>query len=584
MANELVNFNLPSPYQADLAKIAQQQKMAELLQAQSLQPTERYSYKGIEAHTPATAGLAKILQAMGGAYLQKQGLEEQKALGERYRTQSAGEANDFLSALRGTPAIPEKSVAETSFAPSGSDLTDTNIQRVPEGEPNAGNIVQPAYTIPSIAGVPADRGKALGLAMQSINPMVQGAGGAMITEMLKTAETAFGKVDPKDYTPESVKLFATGGGKDFSVLVPVRKQEMITTVGPTGQTVQKPYNPYAPPSEGFVQPMTGFVGTLQQLGMLTPDMMKNPKVQEVISGYIGKETGQVTPAESARIGIQLANLRNEGFKTQYEAGGGTGSPVNVPAFNFFNQQPVAQPNAAIPPTVQPPTRIAPQGTARPATQPTSASASTGNNTASAQVVTQSLNNRPIPQKLLDQAAVEKIKSTGTNENTLRDEYNTLTKDFRVIQDAHEKIKSVAATGAGDMSLLYSFVKLLDPGSVVRESEFAAAAASGSFGERVQGAMQRVISGQRLPDTLRNDFIREADNLYTSQKRGTDRLTESYTGIAKRMGLNPANIIVDYASKAGTAMPPVSSLVEGKTTNFDNGQSWTLQNGKPVQVK
>jgi hypothetical protein len=51
-----------------------------------------------------------------------------------------------------------------------------------------------------------------------------------------------------------------------------------------------------------------------------------------------------------------------------------------------------------------------------------------------------------------------------------------------------------------------------------------------------------------------------------------------------MGLNPANIIVDYASKAGTAMPPVSSLVEGKTTNFDNGQSWTLQNGKPVQVK
>ena len=67
MANELVNFNLPSPYQADLAKIAQQQKMAELLQAQSLQPTERYSYKGIEAHTPATAGLAKILQAMGGA-------------------------------------------------------------------------------------------------------------------------------------------------------------------------------------------------------------------------------------------------------------------------------------------------------------------------------------------------------------------------------------------------------------------------------------------------------------------------------------------------------------------------------------
>jgi hypothetical protein len=582
MANELVNFNLPSPYQADLAKIAQQQKMAELLQAQSLQPTERYSYKGIEAHTPATAGLAKILQAMGGAYLQKQGLEEQKALGERYRTQSAGEANDFLSALRGTPAIPEKSVAETSFAPSGSDLTDTNIQRVPEGEPNAGNIVQPAYTIPSIAGVPADRGKALGLAMQSINPMVQGAGGAMITEMLKTPETAFGKIDAKDYTPESVRAFMVGGAKDYGILVPMRKQELAETVSPTGQPKRMPYDPYNPPKEGFVQPLGGFLGQLQGMGMLTPAMLQDQQVQKVISGFIGKESGQITPVDQQRLGIDLARLKNQGIETQYSSGQGVTAPSNVQGFSLFNQPPQQgamgmQTGANVPAanaSTQNVPRI-PASTAMPSAAATPANAA---------VVTQSLNNKPIPQKLLDQAAVEKMKSTGANENTLRDEYNNLTKDFRVIQDAHEKIKSVAATGAGDMSLLYSFVKLLDPGSVVRESEFAAAAASGSFGERVQGAMQRVISGQRLPDTLRNDFIREADNLYTSQKRGTDRLTDSYTGIAKRMGLNPANIIVDYASKAGTAMPPVSSLVEGKTTNFDNGQSWTLQNGKPVQVK
>jgi len=31
-------------------------------------------------------------------------------------------------------------------------------------------------------------------------------------------------------------------------------------------------------------------------------------------------------------------------------------------------------------------------------------------------------------------------------------------------------------------------------------------------------------------------------------------------------------------------PPVSALKEGQTTTFANGQKWTLQNGKPVQVK
>ena len=582
MANTTVDFNVPSPYQTEQRRIQQQQKMAEMLQAQSMQPNERFSYNGIEARTPVTAGLAKMLQGFTGMMMQKKGLEEEKALGEKYQAQSAGEVKDFLSALRGTPAVPEKAMPQTSFAPSGSDLTDVNVPRVPEGQPNAGNVVQPAYTVPSVAGVPADRGKALGLAMQSINPMVQGAGGAMIAEMLKTPETAFGKIDAKDYTPESVRAFMGGGAKDYGILVPIRKQELAETVSPTGQPKRMPYDPYNPPKEGFVQPLGGFLGQLQGMGMLTPAMLQDQQVQKVISGFIGKESGQITPVDQQRLGIDLARLRNQGIETQYSSGQGVTAPSNVQGFSLFNQPPQQGAMGMQTGTNVPAANASTQNVPRiPASTAMPSAAATPANAA---VVTQSLNNKPIPQKLLDQAAVEKMKSTGANENTLRDEYNNLTKDFRIIQDAHEKIKSVAATGAGDMSLLYSFVKLLDPGSVVRESEFAAAAASGSFGERVQGAMQRVLSGQRLPDTLRNDFIKEADNLYSSQKRGADRLAGSYTAIAKRMGLNPENIIVNYTSSAGTAMPPTESLVEGRTTTFANGQQWTLKNGKQVQVK
>lgn len=145
------------------------------------------------------------------------------------------------------------------------------------------------------------------------------------------------------------------------------------------------------------------------------------------------------------------------------------------------------------------------------------------------------------------ASVLGPKPTRISPNELRDEVNALTKDFRVVQDAHTKIKNVANTGAGDMSLLYSFIKLLDPGSVVRESEFAAAAQSGSYGERIQGAVNRALTGQRLPDALRQDFIREADNLYRSQKSGTDRVIKHYTGIAERAGLDPQDVIFPYAA-------------------------------------
>jgi len=228
MANTTVDFNVPSPYQTEQRRIQQQQKMAEMLQAQSMQPNERFSYNGIEARTPVTAGLAKMLQGFTGMMMQKKGLEEEKALGEKYQAQSAGEARDFLSALRGTPAVPEKAMPQTSFVPSGSDLTDVNVPRVPEGYENTGNIIQRAYTVPAVAGVPADRGKALGLAMQSINPMIQSAGGALLAAEMPKA-TKWEKAELPEVggaiktgwvdinAPDPVKTFISGGKKPAEV-------------------------------------------------------------------------------------------------------------------------------------------------------------------------------------------------------------------------------------------------------------------------------------------------------------------------------------------------------------------------------
>jgi len=170
-------FNLPSPYQADLAKIAQQQKMAELLQAQSLQPTERYSYKGIEAHTPATAGLAKILQAMGGAYLQKQGLEEQKALGEKYKTESADILRQAFEAGAGSPAVPERQARPAMASATGN----APMQAMDE----EGNPVEMPYMAAKPAVAPNQQEMAR-LLMTSPNPAHEALG---LQTLQKNAQT-----------------------------------------------------------------------------------------------------------------------------------------------------------------------------------------------------------------------------------------------------------------------------------------------------------------------------------------------------------------------------------------------------------
>ena len=182
--NKLYNFNLPSPYQAELAKIADQQRMAEMLQAQSQAPTERYSYKGIEARTPFTAGLAKALQGFGGAYFKGQAREEEKALGERYKTESSDILRKAFEAGAGTPAVAGRDIPESSFVPSGSDLTD-QVPRVPEGQPGEGNIVQPAYTIPGRAAVAPNQQEMARLLMTSPNPAHEAFG---LQQMQKNAQ------------------------------------------------------------------------------------------------------------------------------------------------------------------------------------------------------------------------------------------------------------------------------------------------------------------------------------------------------------------------------------------------------------
>ena len=372
-----VNFTLPSPYESELADIARRQKMAEIMQQQAFQPAETFSYGGIQARTSPLTGIAKALQGYTSMKMQKDLINEQKALGEKYRSQSAEEGSQFLKALRGTPAIEgTEGVPEQKFIPTNEDIADnprllSNVNPQQQAAMNMGQM--PELTVPAQRGLLAqpavgpDLARALQLSMGSVNPMVQSTGGALLANMVKGPETAFGKIDPKDYTPESLRAFIATGGKDQSILDPRVKQEFIETTDPaTGRTVKVPVNPYAPPKEGIVQPMGGFVGTLQQLGMLTPTMMQNPQVQNLLSGYLGKETGQVTPVEFQRLQVDLARLRDQQVRTQAETGMSAAVPNAPQPFSLFGQPPVNAPTVMNAPRVA--QGAAPAPTATPTAQ------------------------------------------------------------------------------------------------------------------------------------------------------------------------------------------------------------------------
>jgi len=135
------------------------------------------------------------------------------------------------------------------------------------------------------------------------------------------------------------------------------------------------------------------------------------------------------------------------------------------------------------------------------------------------------------------------KLTG-EEQSLRQQYIGLSKDFKSIEDAYKRIEKAGQnpSAAGDLALIFNFMKLLDPGSTVREKEFATAENSGGVGDRFRNMYNRLLSGERLA-LNRKDFLERASMLFQSQAQQQENINQRFFDIAQRAGMNPKNIIL-----------------------------------------
>lgn len=135
--------------------------------------------------------------------------------------------------------------------------------------------------------------------------------------------------------------------------------------------------------------------------------------------------------------------------------------------------------------------------------------------------------------------------TGFSEaNQLRSQFLSQTKDFAAQSDALGRVVASAEdpSAAGDMSLVFAYMKILDPGSTVREGEQATARNAAGVPDQIRNIYNRVMSGQQLGEDQRADFVDRSFRLYDSSKEGYDARVGSYSDIAARANLNPQDII------------------------------------------
>ena len=138
-------------------------------------------------------------------------------------------------------------------------------------------------------------------------------------------------------------------------------------------------------------------------------------------------------------------------------------------------------------------------------------------------------------------------------------------DFRTRQEGFQTLLSSGFTPGGvnassDISLIFAFMKILDPSSVVRESEFALTEQKVDIREQVFGRNWRKFVNERgefLSPEIRRNHINTSLATYFDQMKLADSKIEKISSLALRNGVE-RNQVVDDSS---------SSLIENMTNSF-----------------
>lgn len=388
-------------------------------------------------------------------------------------------------------------------------------------------------------GAPITPDQAISMPGLPAGPTVQRA--EMIGQPAPAQEVSPNVIKANQYRQLADLMAASGKGEDAK-----RYQEMAEKLAPTfeetqgdiyfnaqGQAVQRTKTGGFKVVPQEFAPMDKPTGTPM---MMTDDQGKPIQVQRYESGklkaitefgpprevvferlgdrVIAVDKNKVMPGQQFNVG--LAPQVVGGAETGYYVVGGAGRGAGAPT-------PVGAPGAVAVPAVP---GTAPGAPAAPAA---GAAAPSG------------------PQPIIPGTG----KAFG-NEKDLRSEFTSQMKPYVELSQAYQKIEIAAKnpSAAGDIALVYGFMKVLDPGSVVREGEFATASNAGGVPDAIRNMYNKALSGTRLGSTesetsrIRGDFLQQSRNIIESQRTLSDDLIDRYKTIAQEYKLNPNQIVFD----------------------------------------
>ena len=149
--------------------------------------------------------------------------------------------------------------------------------------------------------------------------------------------------------------------------------------------------------------------------------------------------------------------------------------------------------------------------------------------------------------------------------TLRKEIQgeQIMKDFAQVKTAFSQIKTALnnPSPAADLVAATKFMKLLDPGSVVRESELGMAMAAAGLEDRARSYFDRLRSGEKLTPEQRKDFAKTTELLYKAAENKILPIQSYYRDLAIESGVNPNSVVSPGISSMDSPQDAARKILE-----------------------
>lgn len=136
---------------------------------------------------------------------------------------------------------------------------------------------------------------------------------------------------------------------------------------------------------------------------------------------------------------------------------------------------------------------------------------------------------------------------------LADDFEKASGSFSQVRDAYGKIQAAQqGTGISDTALIFAYMKMLDPTSVVREGEFATVQNAGGIGQKIMQAYNGALNGEKLAQSVRSEILSASASLYNKAAQTQDTITTQYNDRAMKYGIPTDLVTRDISAGIGGA--------------------------------